>query len=410
MSIPDPVNVLEVKLCFREDPFPVGRLALRDHRIYFEYYPSFLGKGLNISPFMLPLREGIHTFESSPFEGLPGLFNDSLPDGWGRLLFDRYIMSKGLSPREVSPLDRLAHVGTRGLGALTYDPEVERSEEYDGLDLDHLASQVTEVLQGDAPEVIEELLALNGSSAGARPKAMIDVSDTLGKIRYGGTQTEQGFSPWIVKFPNTQDGTDAGAVEYIYALMAKDAGVITPQVHLFRAEEGPGYFAVRRSDRDGNRRLHMHSVSGLMHADHRLPALDYEEILSLTFMLTRDIREVEKMYRLAVFNVLAHNRDDHAKNFSFLMDESGQWKLSPAYDLTFSSGPGGEQSTLVLGEGRSVDREQLVTLGLRAKVPKPQIRDILDQTQSALSRWPALAAQYGVNRANASLIRKSHCL
>ncbi|MGE4455205.1 MAG: type II toxin-antitoxin system HipA family toxin, partial [Sphaerochaeta sp.] len=160
-------------------------------------------------------------------------------------------------------------------------------------------------------------------------------------------------------------------------------------------------------DRNGANRLHMHTASGLLHADFRFPSLDYQDLLNLTSMLTRDIREVEKMYRLAVFNVLAHNRDDHAKNFSFLMDAHGKWTLSPAYDLTFSSGPGGEQSTMVMGEGRSPDVEHLLRLGLNAKLSKQQIASIIDQTRSALSGWNTLARQYGVSNENISLISQN---
>ena len=152
----------------------------------------------------------------------------------------------------------------------------------------------------------------------------------------------QGFEPWLVKFPNRQDGTDAGGMEYVYALMAKEAGVELPEVHLFAAEKTAGYFAMKCFDRQENSRLHMHSASGLLHSDFRAPALDYDDSLELTAALTRDRDEVMKMYRLAVFNVLAHNRDDHGKNFSFLMSNTGAWKFAPAYDLTFSSGPGGE--------------------------------------------------------------------
>jgi len=153
----------------------------------------------------------------------------------------------------------------------------------------------------------------------------------------------------------------------------------------------------------------MHTASGLLHADFRFPSLDYQDLLNLTSMLTKDVREVEKMYRLAVFNVLAHNRDDHAKNFSFLMDAYGNWTLSPAYDLTFSSGPGGEQSTMVMGEGKYPDVEHLFRLGLNAKLSKQQISSIIDQTRTALSGWNTLARQYGVSNENITHIAKQIC-
>lgn len=242
------------------------------------------------------------------------------------------------------------------------------TEMNDTINLDQLATQAGEVLKGSSEDVIQELLALNGSSAGARPKALIGVDKDHKNISHGAKQLEQGFEPWLVKFPNSQDGPDAGAIEYVYALMAKEAGVSMPEVHLFPSQKGSGYFAVKRFDRNGTRRYHMHTAAGLLHSDFRTPSLDYEDLLNLTAVLTKDVREVEKMYRLAVFNVLAHNRDDHAKNFSFLMDETGEWKLSPAYDLTFSSGPNGEQSTMVMGQGRNPTRKNLIKPGLERNI------------------------------------------
>lgn len=404
------ITVIHVGIDFGTGSIPVGRLALRDMRIYFEYEPSFVENGLEISPFMLPLKAGVTSFDGNLFEGLPGVFNDSLPDGWGRLLFDRFARSRGILPAQVSPLDRLASVGNYALGALVYEPVEDFPIESGPIHLDGIASQVQEVLRGSSTEVLQELLALNGSSAGARPKALIGVSTCRQHIVHGGIVQERGFEPWLVKFPNTQDDLDAGAVEYVYALMAKNAGVAMSKTHLFPAREGPGYFATKRFDREGSKRFHMHTACGLLHADFRTPALDYQDLLTLTFTLTRDIREVEKMYRLAVFNVLAHNRDDHGKNFTFLMDGAGDWKLSPAYDLTFSFGPGGEQSTMVMGEGRNPKEEHLVKLGLDAKLAKPRITKVIDQTQSALTAWPSLAKQYGVNDANAQFIAKRVCL
>lgn len=391
-------KILNVGIDFGQGTLPVGRLALRDRRIYFSYEVSFIGQGLEISPFMLPVEAGVKSFDRNPFEGLPGVFGDSLPDGWGRLLYDRYIRSKGILLEQITPLDRLAAVGSHGFGALVYWPESDIARMHGPVDLDGVASQVKTVLEGDAKQVLHELFVLNGSSAGARPKVAVGVSTDRARIIGGLTRNEDGFEPWLVKFPNTYDGIDAGAVEYVYALMAKKAGLSMSDVHLFSASQGPGYFATKRFDRIGDSRIHMHTVGGLLNADFRHPTLDYQDLLNLTFILTRDIREVEKMFRIAVFNVLAHNRDDHAKNFSFLMDAQGEWTLAPAYDLTFSSGPGGQQSTMVMGEGLDPSLEHLLKLGLDAKLPKDRIVRIIDQTRSVLAEWPVLAAQYGVGR------------
>lgn len=400
----EPVSHIKVGLCFDGDTLPVGRLASRDRKIYFEYAGAFIDHGLEISPLKCALKPGVQSFDPFLYEGLPGVFNDSLPDGWGRLLLDRQMRSLGILSETLSPLDRLAHVGCTGMGALVYEPDY-TSELSDGnVNMDLLAGQAQQALSGKATDVLAELLALNGSSAGARPKAMIGLHKNRQDVVHGTNPLQTDYQPWLVKFPNLGDGADAGAIEYVYALMAMNAGLVMPDVHLFPSQTGGGYFAVKRFDRHGSKRLHMHTACGLLHADFRTPSLDYEDLTALTMILTRDIREVEKMYRLAVFNVLAHNRDDHAKNFSYLMDEAGEWKLSPAYDLTFSSGPRGEQSTLVMGEGRNPGRADLVKLGLEAKLPGNTIDAIVEQTRFALSKWTQLARQYGVSRSNIDLI------
>lgn len=400
-----PVSEIKVGLDFGNEIIPVGRLAIRDGLVYFEYHASFIHKGLEISPLKLPLRTGLTVFEPRPFEGLAGVFSDSLPDGWGRLLFDRLMRSAGIMSSSITPLDRLAHVGLHGMGALVYEPANGSEEPDTPLDLDHLALQAEEVLSGASQEVIAELLLLNGSSAGARPKALIGVNKDQKNIVHGAKTLAQGYEPWLVKFPNAQDGHDAGAIEYVYALMAKEAGVPMPDVLLFSSERGPGYFAAKRFDRKGKKRYHMHTAAGLLHSDFRAPALDYEDLLTLTGALTKDIREVEKMYCIATFNVLAHNRDDHAKNFSFLMNESGEWKISPAYDLTFSSGPNGEQSTMVMGEGHKPTVQHLTKLGHAAGLPKSFIDLVIQKTQFALSQWDDLAKKYDVSKANIDLVR-----
>lgn len=401
------IKEIKVGLNFGSGVQSVGRLAIRNGIIYFEFDEEFRQSNLEISPLKLPLQSGVVGLPKDPFEGLAGVFNDSLPDGWGRLLFDRMLRSQGVSPSEVSPLDRLAYVGLNGMGALVYAPDQSPNDGSGIIDLDDLAAQTKGILEGESEEVINKLLALNGSSAGARPKALIGLDAERKNIVHGVNQLRGGFEHWIVKFPNTQDGNDSGAIEYVYALMASKAGIEMPDVHLFPSQKGSGYFAVKRFDRNGNKRLHMHTVSGLIHSNFRFPSLDYEDLLSLTSVLTKDIREVEKMFRLAVFNVMVHNRDDHAKNFSFLMNEFGEWKLSPAYDLTFSNGPGGEQSTMVMGEGKNISSKHLIKLGLEAKLSKEFIDDVFEQTHSALANWESLSKDFGVSDSNRELIQKS---
>ena len=397
---------VKVALKFGEETMPVGRLALNKRIIYFEYDNRFIESGIELSPINLPLQPGVKRFDNTLFEGLPGVFNDSLPDGWGRLIFDRFVRSHDVMPAEITPLDRLANVGSKALGALEFEPDYSAEYMQNSICLDSLAMQTQEVLVGTSDDVLSELIALNGSSAGARPKALIGVNYAKERIIHGVHDLPEGFVPWIVKFPNNQDGLDAGAIEYVYALMAKEAGISMPDVHLFPARKGAGYFATKRFDRDGIKRYHMHTACGLLHSDFRIPMLDYEDLIALTSKLTRDIREIEKMYQQAVFNVLAYNRDDHSKNFTFLMDSNEQWKLSPAYDITYSSGPGGEQSTMVMGEGTNPNEVHLLKLAEVAKIKKTRAQEVIKSTRDSLAKWPVFAKQYGVSGVNINLIKK----
>ena len=398
------VSQLQVGLDFGEGAQPLGRLAMRDRKIFFEYDPGFVAARLDVSPFRLPLKLGVQVFDGKLFEGLPGLFNDSLPDGWGRLLFDRAMRTKGLLPEQLSPLDRLAHIGQTGMGALTYEPNLSAIPGNELIDLDWLAAQSANVLVGVAEDVLAELLALNGSSAGARPKALIGFDRDQGLIVHGADKLDTDYEHWLVKFANSQDGLDAGAIEFAYAEMARQAGIVIPETYLFPAKKSAGHFATKRFDRNVSRRLHMHTASGLLHSDFRTPSLDYQDLIELTTLLTRDVRETEKMFRLAVFNVLAHNRDDHSKNFSFLMNELGEWRLSPAYDLTFSFSPGGEQSTMVMGEAKVPSISHLRALGELADLRKGLIEEIVEQTQSVLAGWSKLAKEFSVTASNIRLI------
>lgn len=373
----------------------VGRLALRKRQILFEYDPEFLASGIELSPFKLPLRAGVSTASDTIFDGLHGVFNDSLPDGWGRLLLDRTVERHGIGRSQLNALDRLAYVGRNGMGALSYEPDRSGESGNDTpLALDRLAEETAIMLAGESEEVFEEMLSLNGSSAGARPKIVAQVSRDKSKIIHGQPELKRGFDHWMIKFASSQDPRDVGAIEYAYSLMARAAGVDMPETHLFRTRKR-GYFGVKRFDRQGNQRVHMHSLSGLIHADHHIPALDYNMILRVVLALTKNIVEVEKAYALACFNVLAHNRDDHSKNFSFVLDEVHGWVFAPAYDLTFSGGPAGEQSTMVMGEGKNPGVEQLRALGKEHSLKNAP--RILAKVQAAVARWRHHAAKAAVS-------------
>jgi serine/threonine-protein kinase HipA len=391
-----PTELLTVYLDARKDRRKVGRLAFKDRQVLFEYDASFIASDIEISPIKLPLRPGIAIADTTIFDGLFGVFNDSLPDGWGRLLLDRTVEKYGIHRGQLNPLDRLAYVGRHGMGALSYEPELGRQHADDApLALDKLAEESAAVLAGENEEVFEELLRLNDSSSGARPKIVAQVSTNKKRIIHGQQELQPLFAHWMIKFPSSQDARDLGAIEYAYSLMAKDAGVEMPETHLFRTKRNK-YFGTKRFDRDGNGRIHMHSLGGLIHADHRSPSLDYDTVLRVTLALTRNIQDAEKAYALACFNVLAHNRDDHVKNFSFLLNARNEWILAPAYDLVFSYGPGGEQSMLVMGEGKNPGSAQLQALGKQHGIRNAL--EILAKVRGAVANWPRYAERANVSR------------
>jgi len=373
----------------------VGTLATKNKKIYFEYDKEFLKTGIELSPYKLPLKAGLFECKDDTFDGLWGLFADSLPDGWGRLLMDRHLMRLGVNPNTLTPLDRLAYVGGHGMGALCYEPQRDVLDlGFDEIILDDLAKSSEEILEGSADSMVDELLALGGSSGGARPKVLVQLSSDHQQIVHGKQRLKEGFSNFLVKFASSQDSREVGAVEYAYSLMVKEAGLEMTHTVLLEGKKGR-YFAIERFDRVGERKVHMHSVAGLTHSDFRFPTLDYDDLLRLTLHLTRSMVEVEKMYRLACFNLLAYNRDDHAKNFSFLMDERGVWRLSPAYDITFSFGPGGEHSTIYLGEGKNPTKEHLRKLGEKHGIKKRET--ILHEVESSVQRWGEFATKAGVS-------------
>ena len=367
----------------------VGRIANVGGGILFQYAQGFLDSGLLLSPFKLPLQLGVFEDERKTFDGLHGLFNDSLPDGWGLLLLDRKLKASGVSLQELSPLDRLALVGTRGMGALEYEPEDFRvGSDEDLLDLDGLANESRQILDdGGSLEAVNTLLRLGGSSGGARPKILCDVRQNDLTIRASGS--EPGFEPWMIKLRGKEDPSDIGLVEYAYSMAAKEAGVEMPDTCLFPSDISEGFFGIKRFDRVNSMKIHTHTACGLLHANHRYPSMTYEGLITLTQLLTKDYREIEKMIRLMVFNVKADNMDDHSKNFSFLMDAEGRWKMAPAYDLTPSKGFGGEHSTTVNGKGKNITDADLVTVAVHF-TSEANIKKIITDVENALQRIPEI--------------------
>lgn len=354
----------------------VGTLALyQKYLAAFEYDKEWLADGFSISPFSLPLKKGVYIPKRDPFEGLYGIFSDSMPDGWGRLLVDRYFLSKGIHPNEISVLERLSIVGSSGMGALSFEPDRHVNLTGCTMDLDEIAKECSNILKTDYSENLDELFKMGGSSGGARPKILTKVDG----------------ADWIIKFPSSDDKKDIGKQEYEYSLCAKACGIEMSETRLFASKKCEGYFGTKRFDRmflaDGKyKRIHMATVSALMETSHRIPNLDYDILMKLTLELTKDYAEVEKMYRWMCFNVFAHNRDDHSKNFTFLYNEAEErWILSPAYDLTFSYSIGGEHATAIHGEGRNPGMSDLLMvaeeIGLNKRFAEKTAKDIEEQVR-----------------------------
>jgi serine/threonine-protein kinase HipA len=298
----------------------VGKLALTANRCCaFEYDAGFLQNGFSISPFELPLQNGVFIAKPTPFNGNFGVFDDCLPDGWGMLILERYLQKKGIQVHSLSILDRLSLVGASGRGALEFTPDQSVVSESDFKSFEFLSEESQKILNSKDynGEAIETLYRQGGSPGGARPKVFVK---TEGK-------------EWLVKFRATNDPEDIGIIEYNYSILAKKCGIEMPNTCLFESR----YFAVERFDRSPAKKFHVVSVAGLLRADYRISCLDYLAIFQLCHALTHNMQEMWKLYRLMVFNFLIGNKDDHAKNFAFLYRDK-EWVLAPAFDLLASDG------------------------------------------------------------------------
>ena len=352
----------------------VGTLAMTaDHKVAFQYDDEWLENGFSISPFSLPLKKQVFVPQKDYFDGLFGVFADSLPDNWGRVLLNRLLRSHKQNPDELTVLNRLAIVGKSGMGALTYYPENSFSEQQKPVNLDELAEECDKILNTEYSDKLDELYYLGGTSGGARPKIMTTVD---GK-------------DWIIKFPAHVDRKDAGKMEYDYSCCARQCGITMSETRLFPSDKCKGYFGIRRFDREADgKRAHMLTAAALLELDFEQPSLDYHSLMKLTKILTRDNKEdVENMFRRMCFNVFAHNRDDHSKNFTYLYDEiNDQWRLSPAYDLTYSNTYYGEHTTTIDGNGRNPGRKELLAVGSAAGMRKNNCERIIDTIQACVSQ------------------------
>ena len=352
----------------------VGTLMGTESRMtVFEYSPWWLQNGFSISPFSLPLRSGLFTPKNGQFDYIPGVFDDCIPDGWGRLLTDRFLSSRGFDCRNASPMTRLCLLDDSSPGLLEFRPRLRTEPGLCGDNPDDLFTAARKVL-ADREVKEEELDALyrnGGSSGGARPKVNMTIDGDL----------------WIVKFPASMDGFDAGVKEYECNQKAVDAGLDVAGFRLIESRLTGGFFASRRFDRRNGKRIHMISLSGLLESSHRIPVLDYRDLLKAAYILTKSEEELLEAFRRACFNVMIGNQDDHGKNFAFLYDEKeGKWHLSPAYDLTVSTTFYGEHSTSVCGKGKNITDDDLRRLADGAGIDTSRREEVIRDVSSAAGR------------------------
>ncbi len=366
----------------------LGTLADTGRTLLFEYSADAHRQGLELSPHALPLQGP--AFQGFPAHQwrLPGLIADALPDGWGLLLMDRVFRKRGLQPETLSPLDRLAFIGDRGMGALSFQPADGMELRLDDLSLLRLAQEAQAVIHDHDTVALQALARLGGSPHGARPKVLVYFDSRTQAL---GTQPFAGAELWLVKFQAADEHPEACAIELLYSQAARAFGIDMPETHLFVLSDALCAFGVRRFDREGVLRVPTLTMAGALDVDFREPAVGYDVLLKLTRMLTRSQVEVDKAYRRVVFNVAFHNRDDHSKNVSFRLDAARQWRLAPAYDLTFSSGPGGEHHMDICGEGRDVTRAHLLRLAKEGDVDARLASACIDEARELVERLESMA-------------------
>jgi serine/threonine-protein kinase HipA len=404
----------------------------------FQYDPAFVRSGIEVAPLHMPLRTLPYRFAGLPadaFSGLPGLLADSLPDRWGTALVNAWLASQGRDQASFDVVQRLCYVGTRGMGALEFQPAQEpRLTGGDDIEVAALVRLAGEVLSqreqfvvdlsaNPEEEAMKAILAVGSSAGGARPKAIIAYNEATGQVRSGQIDAGPGFRHWLLKFDGVSlagdhgltDPDGWGAVEYAYSLMAQRAGIEMTECRLL-AENGRRHFMTRRFDRlDDASKLHVQTVGALEQVSYNEPgAYSYEQALLLVRRLGMATPVAEQLFRRMVFNVVARNQDDHVKNIAFLMDRTGAWSLAPAYDLTWAYQPG----------NRWLDRHQMSINGKRddftvadlravasvAGLARGRAESILADMYSAVSGWRPLAAEAGVAEPLVERIARSHRL
>jgi serine/threonine-protein kinase HipA len=404
----------------------------------FQYDPAFVRSGIEIAPVQMPLRAQPYRSAGLPqdaFSGLPGLVADSLPDRWGTALVNAWLASQGREASSFDVVQRLCYVGTRGVGALEYQPAREPTVS-GGADLQvdalvRLANEVlaqrkefvAELSENPDEEAMKAILAVGSSAGGARPKAFIAYNEATGQVRSGQVDVDEGFRHWILKFDGVSRSGDHGltdpqgwgAVEYAYSRMARAAGVEMAECRLLE-ENGRRHFMTRRFDRpEHGGKLHMQTVGALEHSSYNEPGTySYEQIMLLIRRLGLGTPVAEQQFRRMVFNVVARNQDDHVKNIAFLMDRDGAWSPAPAYDLTWAFKRGNpwldSHQMSVNGKRDGFSVADLRAVADVAGLPRGRAERILADVTDVVARWPEVAEEVGVDEQLAEQIAGSHRL
>ena len=357
----------------------IGNLLLKDGIVYFEYDKNFKTSGLEISPLKLPLSQsGVYTNNDERyFEGLAGVFHDTLPDKFGTKVIERYFESKNIPPHQLNVLQKLMFVGDKSIGAITYKPVLHKIEEKtvnELIELQNFYENAKKIISGDAIEVVDEMLNFMDSAAsagGARAKAIIGYNEDTKEIISGVKRDlKESFEHYLIKFDIANDdgaSSDYTKLEYLYMSMAKEVGIDIPKIELL-SHGNLAHYLIKRFDRINGETLHLHSVAGLTHTNFNIPMhYSYDELLRLTRYLTGSQKAVNEQFQRMIFNLVGRNQDDHAKNFAFTMDKNGIWNLSPAYDITYSNGAGYTKNHQLSLNGKTNEFTLKDILGLAKK-------------------------------------------
>ena len=395
---------------------PVGTFRWDNNRqlAHFEYAESFIGKGLEPSPILMPVRQGrIYSFSDigrETFKGLPGMLADSLPDTYGRALFDRWLALTGRSSGNA--VETLCFLGKRCMGALEFEPAMDAPYSPDvRIELDSLVEVTSEALsekeefganlEEDKKAAMAEIVRLGTSAGGQRAKAIIAYNPSTGEVRSGQIEAPEGFDYYLIKLDGVtaeagfRETQNFGRLEYSFYRLVKECGIEMSDCSLIE-ENGRAHFLSKRFDRQNGEKIHMQTLCGIAHYDYRNPrSYSYEQAFNMMRALRLPYSQAQEMYRRMVFNVVIRNQDDHTKNISFLMDRQGKWTLSPAYDMGFAYNPKGgwtaQHQMSINGKFDDITRQDLLEFAKRNNIK--EATEIIDRIAEVSSRWPLLARE-----------------